>query len=187
MWEMDEKSIRERMQATLDAVRDEISTLRTGRATPSLVENILVDAYGGAQKMRVMELASITAPDPQSILITPWDKSVAHEIRKGIEAAKVNLTPVISGETIRINLPPLTQEDRENYVKILSQRLEQGRVALRQVRQDGMKDIKLKTENKELSEDEGAFREKKVQEITDEFMAKIEEMGKIKETELRTV
>lgn len=184
---MQEDQIRSWMQQALDVVREEIATLRTGRATPSLVENILVDAYGGAQKLRVMELATITAPDPQSLLITPWDKSVVGEIRKGIEAANVNLSPVISGDTIRINLSPLTQEDRESYVKILFQRLEQGKVAVRQVRQGGMKDIKLKTENKELSEDEGAFQKKKVQDITDEFMSKIEEVGKAKETELRSV
>lgn len=184
---MDEQDLRDRMQQAIDGVQEEIATLRTGRATPSLVENILVEAYGGAQKFRVMELASITAPDPASLLITSWDKSIVGEIRKGIEAANVNLTPVISGDTIRINLPPLTQEDRENYIKILHQRLEQGRVAVRQIRQDWMKDIKQKEENKELSEDECAFREKKVQEITDEFMGKIEEAGKAKETELRLV
>lgn len=184
---MDENSLRERMQAVLDNVREEISTLRTGRATPSLVENILVEAYGGAQKLRVMELASITAPDPTSLLVTPWDKSVVGEIRKGIEAANVNLTPVISGDTIRINLPPLTQEDRENYVKILSQRLEQGRVAVRQVRQDGMHAIRGKFEEKAMSEDEKDLAEKKLQDITDEFMGKIEEMGRTKESELRSV
>ncbi|MDO8452231.1 MAG: ribosome recycling factor [bacterium] len=184
---MDEQALKDRMQGVLENIREEISTLRTGRATPSLVENVLVDAYGGAEKMRVMELASITAPDPTSLLITPWDKSVVGEIRKGIESANVNLTPVISGETIRINLPPLTQEDRENYVKILSQRLEQGRVALRQTRQDGMHAIRGKFEEKAMGEDEKDLAEKKLQDLTDEFMKKLEEMGKAKETELRTV
>ena len=184
---MDEQILKDRMQGVLENLREEISTLRTGRATPSLVENVLVDAYGGAQKLRVMELASITAPDPTSLLITPWDKSVVREIRKGIEAANVNLTPVISGDTIRINLPPLTQEDRENYVKILSQRMEQGRVTLRQVRQDGMHAIRGKFEEKAMGEDEKDLAEKKLQELTDEFMRKLEEMGKAKETELRSV
>ena len=184
---MDEQALRDRMQSAIEAVREEIATLRTGRATPSLVENISVEAYGGAQRMRVMELASITAPDPQSILISPWDKSVIGEIRKGIEAANVNLNPVISGDTIRISLPPLTQEDRENYVKILSQRLEQGRVTIRQVRQDGMHAIRGKFEEKAMGEDEKDLAEKKLQDITDEFMSKLEEVGKAKENELRSV
>jgi ribosome recycling factor len=184
---MDEQALKDRMQSVIDSVREDISTLRTGRATPSLVENILVEAYGGAQKLRVMELASITAPDPQSLLITPWDKSVVGEIRKGIEAANVNLTPVVSGDTIRISLPPLTQEDREGYIKILYQRVEQGKVAIRQVRQDGMHAVRGKFEEKAMSEDEKDKAEKDLQVLTDEYMAKLDEVGKSKETELRSV
>lgn len=184
---MDEEALQNRMQQAVDVVKEEIATLRTGRAMPSLVENISVDAYGGAQRMRVVELASITAPDTQSLLITPWDKSVIGEIRKGIEAANVNLNPIVSGDTIRINLPPITQEDRENYIKILSQRLEQGRVAIRQIRQDGMHAIRGKFEEKAMSEDDKDLAEKKLQNETDKFIEKLEDIGKVKEAELRTV
>lgn len=184
---MDEIKIRSRMQTVLEMVQQGVGTIRTGRATPALVEGIVVDCYGSTQKLRVLELASITAPDSQTLLVSPWDKSIIGEIRAGIEKANIGLTPVIAGEVIRINLPPMTSEDRENYVRLLHQQLENGRIAVRQARQDAMKEIKRMFDDKNISEDEHILQEKKVQEITDEYVGKIDEMGKRKETELRTV
>lgn len=184
---MDEETTRQRMQSALDAVRRDAGTIRTGRATPHLVENIVVDAYGGQQKLKVMELATITVPDPQSILISPWDKSIIGEIKKGIEQANIGLTPVIAGEVIRINIPPLTSEDRENYIRILHQKLENGRVIVRQIRQEGMHQIREKFEKKEISEDEKILREKRLQEMTDEYIGKIGQVGEAKESELRSL
>lgn len=179
--------IRQRMQTALDAVRQDAGTIRTGRATPALVENVVVEAYGGAQRLRVMELATITAPDPQSIIISPWDKSIIGDIKKGIEQANIGLTPVLAGEVIRINIPALTTEDRENYIKLLHQKLENGKVIVRQIRQEGMHEIRDKFEKKEISEDEKVLQEKRLQEITDEYTGKIEEVGKGKERELRSL
>lgn len=179
------EEIRAKMQQVLEFVRQDIGTIRTGRATPSLVEDIAVEAYGGTSRLRVMELSTITAPDTQSLLITPWDKSVIGEIKKGIEKANVGLNPIITGEAIRISLPLLTSEDREKYVKLLHQKLENSRIAIRQARQDGMHYIKKGFEDKEISEDQKVLQEKKLQEMTDEHMVKIEEMGKAKETDLR--
>lgn len=184
---MEENDIRRRMQTVVDAVRQDVGAIRTGRATPALVEDIAVPAYGGQQKLRVQELATITASNTQSIIIDPWDKSIIGEIKKGIEQAKVGLVPVIAGEVIRINLPPLTQEDREGYLRMLRQKLEVGRVQVRQARQDAMQKIREAYEKKELSEDEKVLQEKRVQELTDEYIGKIEEIGKAKETELRSV
>ena len=181
---MDESSIRSKMQLTLDVVASDIGAIRTGRATPALVENIVCPAYGGTQRLRVMELATISVPDPTQIVINPWDKSIIGDIRKGIVEANIGLNPSIDGEIIRIVIPPMTTEDREKYVKLLSGKLENGKVAVRQVRGDEMHDIKNKFEAKEITEDNKFAFEKKLQEITDEFVAKIEEMGEKKKTEL---
>ncbi|KKR54686.1 MAG: Ribosome-recycling factor [Candidatus Woesebacteria bacterium GW2011_GWF1_40_24] len=181
---MDESSIRSKMQLTLDVVASDIGAIRTGRATPALVENIVCPAYGGTQRLRVMELATISVPDPTQIVINPWDKSIIGDIRKGIVEANIGLNPSIDGEIIRIVIPPMTTEDREKYVKLLSGKLENGKVAVRQVRGDEMHDIKNKFEAKEITEDDKFAFEKKLQEITDEFIRKIEEMGEKKKTEL---
>lgn len=184
---MDEGSVRSKMQSAADSLASDISGIRTGRATPALVENIIVPAYGGTQRLRVMEVASITSPDPTSIVINPWDKSIIGDIRKGILEANVGMNPSIDGEIIRIVMQPLTTEDREKYVKLLSQKLELGRVAVRQVRADEMHEIKKKFEEKTLTEDDKFASEKKLQDITDQFIAKIEEMGDKKKSELMQI
>ena len=181
---MDEASIKSKMQSALDIVTSDVGGIRTGRATPSLVENIVCPAYGGTQRLKVMELATITAPDPSQIIINPWDKSIIGDIRKGIAEANIGMNPSIDGEIIRITMPPLTTEDREKYVKLLSQKLETGKVTIRQVRADEMHEIKKKFEAKEMTEDEKFANEKKLQEVTDEFVGKIEEMGEKKKAEL---
>jgi ribosome recycling factor len=131
-----------------------------------------------------MEVASITSPDPTQIIISPWDKSIIGDIKKGILEANNGMNPNIDGEIIRIVVPPLTTEDREKYVKLLSQKLENGKVEIRQARADEMHEIKKKFEAKEVSEDEKFGQEKKLQELTDGFIKKIEEMGEKKKTEL---
>lgn len=181
---MDINIISSKFQKALDATANDIRGIRTGRAMPSLVENIMVPAYGGTQNMRVMEVASITAPDPTQIVISPWDKSIIGDIKKGIMAANIGLNPNIDGEIIRIVIPPLTTEDREKYVKLLSQKLETGKVMVRQVRADEMHDIKKSFEAKEITEDEQKDNEKKLQELTDSYIKKIEEMGEVKKAEL---
>lgn len=184
---MDEAALRQKMQNVLDLVRQDVGTIRTGRATPALVEDIVISAYGGQSKLRLQELATITAPDTQTLVISPWDQSIIGEIKKGIELANIGLTPVIAGEVIRINLPALTQEDRENYIRLLHQKLENGRVQVRQVRHEGMEAVKAAFEDKETSEDEKVLQEKRVQELTDEYIGQIERIGKAKEEELRSI
>src|SRR5258708_4741430 len=181
---MEEASVRTKMQSALDALISLISSIRTGRANPNLIQNFEVSVYGGAQKLRILELANVGAPDPQSIVIDPWDKSIIGEIKKGIEAANIGMNPVIDGEIIRISMPPMTTEDREKYVKLLSQKLEGGRVMIRKLRGDSMQEIKRNYEDKTITEDVRFGKEKKVQELTDEFVKKIEEAGEKKKKEL---
>lgn len=181
---MDEASVRARMQKVLDIVLGDIASLRTGRAMPSLVENIVCPAYGGTQKLKVQELGTITSPDPQTLVISPWDKSIIGDIRRGILEANVGLNPSIDGEIIRIILPPMTTEDREKYTRLLSQKLESGRIMVRQVRAEAMHDIKRAFEAKELSEDMQFDAEKKAQALTDEFIGKIDGAGEAKKAEL---
>lgn len=181
---MDEANVRKLMQEVLDLVISDIASIRTGRATPSIVSDLEIVAYGGQQKLRINELATITTQDNQTIVIDPWDKSIIGEIRQGIQKANVGLNPIIDGELIRINFPPMTTEDREKYVKLLGTKLENGKVMVRQVRGGAMKDIKTGFENKGMSEDEKFNEEKRLQDITDEFIGKIDEVGADKKKEL---
>lgn len=184
---MDTNLISSKMQKVVDSVVSDISGIRTGRATPSLIENVICPAYGGTQPLRVLELASITAPDTQTLVISPWDKSIIGDIRKGILEANIGMNPSIDGEVIRIVFPQLTTEDREKYVKLLSQKLENGKVMIRQIRADEMHDIKKGFEAKEITEDEKKDTEKKLQELTDLYIGKIETLGETKKKELLTI
>jgi len=181
---MNEQQVRQKMQSALNALITIIGTIRTGRATPGLIQNLEVQAYGGTQKLRILELASVTAPDPQTLVIDPWDKSIIGEIKKGIEAANIGMNPNIDGEIIRISIPPLTTEDREKFVKLLSGKLEETKVAVRQIRADAMHNIKKDFEEKKITEDEQFAFEKNLQNLTDEFVQKIEEIGNRKKQEL---
>jgi ribosome recycling factor len=184
---MDGADIRKRMSGAVDVLIHDMRSIRTGRASSAMVEDIDVPAYGGAQMLKVRELASINANDPQSLVIEPWDKSIIGDIKKGIEAANVGFNPNIDGEKIRIVVPPMTGEDRAKYVKLLHTKIENARIAVRQVRGDEMKNIKNKFEEKDISEDERVRFEKDLQGLTDEFTTKIDELGKKKEEELLQV
>lgn len=191
---MDQASIVTKMQKVVDSVVADISGIRTGKATSALVENIICPAYGGTQMLKVLELASITVPDPTMIVISPWDKSIIGDIRKGILEANMGMNPVISssgrsasggdGEVIRISFPPLTTEDREKYVKLLSGKLENGKVMIRSVRADEMHSVKKDFEEKKITEDERKDFENKIQELTDLYIGKIETAGEAKKKDL---
>lgn len=175
------------MQAVLDVIKKDAGSIRTGRAAPSLIEEIQVSVYGGTQKLKIVELATISAPDPQTLVLEPFDKSITDEIRNGILAANLGFNPSLDGEIIRISLPLLTGEDREKYVKLLSQKIENGRIAIRQIRGEAIRDIKHKFENRQISEDEKFRAEKNCQETTDKFIREIDEISKKKEQEIRQV
>jgi ribosome recycling factor len=175
------------MQKTLEHFRGELAAIRTGRAVPALVENIPVNAYGGTARMAVRELGTIAAMDAQTLTVQPWDQSVIGEIRQGILAANVGLTPVIDNTVIRISVPALTTERRQEYVKLLGQKTEEARVAVRNIRQDKMKEIRGAFDDKEISEDEKFRAEEELQKITDQFIDQIDELSGKKEQEIMTV
>ena len=177
----------QKMNKILDVLRTDLSTVRTGRAAPSLVENIVINAYGGTQRLRVMELATIGSSDPQTLVVTPFDNSITSEIQKGIAEANVGLNPVINGQLIRISIPKLSEERREELIHLMRQKLENGRIMVRQVRHETMSDIRKRQNDKSISEDEAGRHEKEVQKVTDELMAEIEGMGKKKEEELMQI
>jgi ribosome recycling factor len=139
--------------------------------------------YGGQQKLKV-RTSTISSPDHQTIIIDPWDKSIIGEIRQGILSANIGLNPSLDGQVIRISIQPMTTEDREKFVKLLSTKLESGRIAIRQVRGDIMHDLKKQFEDKEISEDEKFASEKRLQDITDDFIEKIEGIGEKKKEEI---
>lgn len=181
---MQEEKVKAKMQQVLELLSSDVASIRTGRATPALIQDLQVAVYTGAQKLKIQELATISVQDPQTLVIEPWDKSIIAEIRQGILAANVGLNPIIEGGILRITLPPLTTEDRESYIRLLNTKIENARIMIRQIRAEGMKDIKNSFEEKEITEDEKFNQEKRLQEITDEFIAKIDEIAKKKEQEL---
>lgn len=178
---------REHMKKALEVSRNDLTSIRSGRANPALVEHIVVSAYGGTQKMQLMEMATITTQDAKTILIAPYDPSQTQEIAKGIQEANTGLSPQVDGELIRVIIPPLSEERRLEYIKLAKAKLEAGRIMIRQVRQESMKDIKKEKEGGELGEDQEEIAEKKVQELTDEMIAEIDAMGARKEQELLQV
>jgi len=175
------------MQKSVDHFKTEIASIRTGRATPVLIENIVCSAYGGASKLTIKELGTITSMDAQTLVVQPWDPSVLGEIRQGILAANIGLTPVIDNNIIRISVPSLSAERRNEYVKLLHQKMEQAKVSIRNIRADKKKEIQDSFENKEVSEDEKFRAEEELQKITDEHIAKIDDLSSKKEQEITSI
>lgn len=175
------------MQRVLEVLKTDLSTVRAGKATPSLVENIVVAAYSGTQRLKVVELAQIHASDPQTIVITPYDGSIIGEIHKAILEGNVGLTPIIDGTIIRISIPPLSEERRQQLVGLVNQKLEGGKIQVRQVRHEAMNDVKKQFSNKAISEDDLIRLEKEIQRVTDETILEIETLGKKKEQELMAI
>lgn len=184
---MDLIDTQQKMAKALEIIQADLGTLRTGRATPALVENVIVSVYAGTQKLKVMELGTITTLDSRTLQIIPFDPSIIEEINKGILTANLGLTPIIDGELIRISIPSLSAERREEYIKLARQKLEMGRVMIRQLRHEGMEKLKKSLEEKTISEDEEKRGEKDLQTLTDSFIAEIEELGRRKEEELTQI
>jgi ribosome recycling factor len=172
---------RDRMKKAIEISHNDLASIRSGRATPALVENLVIPVYGGSQHLKLMELATITVSDAKTIVISPYDPSVIVELEKGIAAASTGLSPVVDGEVIRITIPPLSEERRQEYIKLARAKLESGRVMIRQIRHEAMKEFE---KLEELSEDEEAAGEKKVQELTNEMIAELDSIGEKKEAEL---
>jgi ribosome recycling factor len=175
----------EKMIKTEQVVLNEFAGVRTGKASASLVENVLVEVYGS--QMRVRELAGITAPEPRQLVIQPWDASLLQPIEKAIQKANLGLNPVVQGRLIRISFPELSEERRQEFVKITKKMAEDGRVALRHVRRDAMDLLKKHGHDSGVTEDEKKQAEKDLQKLTDEYVAKIDANAATKEKEIMTV
>jgi len=177
--------LRQKFEKVLDNIREDFDTVRVGRAKPSLIENVGVMAYGS--RMRLMELATISVPDPNMLVVTPYDRSILQSIEKAIADSEMQLSPVVSGDIIRIVIPALTQERRIDFVKLLKQKTESGKVMLRQARQDVKEKIDALKERKEVSEDDIYMLLEQLDKITGEYHEKIEEMSRAKEEEVMSV
>ena len=175
----------EKMAKTEEVITHEFSGIRTGKASPGLVENVQVDVYGSM--MRIRELAGITTPESRVIMIQPWDAGTVHAIEKAIQKANLGLNPSVDKKNIRIVLPELSTERRNEFVKIVRKLAEDGRVAVRHVRRDAMEHLKKVGKEGGVTEDEVKSAEKEIQKLTDQFIAKLDAHLAHKEKEIMTV
>ena len=179
------KEAKSKMDATLEAVRREFASVRTGKATPALLDTVRVEAYGS--KMPLNQVATVSTPEPALLVVQPFDRSLIKDIEHGIAAAGLGLNPANDGNIIRIPIPPLNQERRKEYVKLLHKLAEEGRVSVRHARQMARDDIKQRVKDHDLSEDEGHRQLDRVQELTDQFISRIDELLGHKEQEVMQV
>lgn len=175
---------KEKFEKVISVVGEDMDTIRVGGAKPSMVEHVEVEAYGPGQRLKLVEVATISAPDPTQIVIAPWDRNLIRAIEKGIMESNLNLTPNVSGEVIRIIIPPLTEERRQDFVKLLHQKLESGRVMLRGVRQEVKEEVEAQKGAAGISEDDIEGELLELQKLVDEYSGKLEAMAKAKEEEI---
>jgi len=169
----------------IEHLKNEIAALRTGRATPALVEDISVEAYG--VKTPLKGLASVSVSDPKTLLIEPWDKGVLKEIEKSIQLANIGINPVNEGVRLRLSIPSLTEESRRELIKILQQKLEQSRISLRSIRDKVRGEIIEAERQKQITEDDRYRSQEKLDELIEEYHFRIKEIGEQKEKEIMTI
>jgi ribosome recycling factor len=173
------------MGQTLDVLRRELGTIRTGRANPSVIEHVSVDYYGAPTPL--LQLATITSPDPRQLLVQPYDRSAIGGIEKALRASDLGFNPTNEGTLIRISIPPLTEERRRDLVKVVHKRVEEAKVAIRNVRRDVNDQLKKLRKDKELSEDEEKRVQEQLQKATDRYIRDAEAIGQAKETDMLEV
>ena len=174
-----------KMDRAVDAFRRDLTQLRTGRATPALVENIDVDYYGSMTPLK--QIASISAPDARAIMIQPWDSAAMREIEKSLQTSDMGFNPSNDGTTITVPIPPLTQERRQEMVKLLKGKMEDGKISVRNVRRDGLESLRKLEKEKSISQDDGRRAQDQLQKTTDGHTKLIDETGSAKEAEILQV
>jgi ribosome recycling factor len=179
------KEAESRMKGAVQALEEDLAGIRTGRASPALVEKLPVEYYG--TQTPLLQLASINVPEPRSLMIRPFDASTLKAIDRAIRTSDLGLTPNNDGKAIRLNLPPLTEERRRDLVKVVHNRVEEARVAVRNVRRDSIKDLREFEQEKLISEDDRDKGETEIQKITDRFIADVNGVGERKEKEILEV
>jgi len=172
----------DKMENSLKVLKGQFAGLRTGKASPALVDGVQVTYYGTPTRLR--DLANISTPEPRLIVISPYDPTALPEIEKAILAANLGVTPRNDGRVIRVPIPELNEERRKEIVKVAKRQSEEARIAVRNVRRDGNEEVKMLEEEKEISEDDRDRAIKKIQDITDEFVKKIDELVEKKEKEI---
>jgi ribosome recycling factor len=172
---------------TIQSLKEDLKSIRTGRVSPSLVENLVVETYDGQTKLRLLELATITTEGPQALLIVPFDPSVLSDIEKSVLKSPLGLTPSVQGSKIIIRIPSLNTEQREKYIKIVGEKVEEKKVTIRNHRDNARRIIKTAFEKKEMGEDEKYRLEKEIDSQTTKFMEEINNIKENKENEIREV
>jgi len=178
-------SIEEKMRTSIGVLKQELATIRTGHATPALIEHIKVE-YAGVPTP-LIQIASISAPGARLLIIQPWDKGSIHNIEKAILKSDLGLTPTSDGSVIRLNIPPLTEERRGELRKLVRKRVEERRIVIRNLRREAMDNLKGLEKNKDMSQDELKRALDQLQKLTDSFIADAEQIGQDKEAELMEV
>ena len=174
-----------KMDRAVHAFKRDLTQLRTGRATPALVENIDVDYYGSMTPLK--QIASISAPDARAIMIQPWDSAAMREIEKSLQTSDMGFNPSNDGTTITVPIPPLTQERRQEMVKLLKGKMEDGKISVRNVRRDGLESLRKLEKEKSISQDDGRRAQDQLQKTTDGHTKLIDETGSAKEAEILQV
>jgi ribosome recycling factor len=179
------KSAREKMEKAVEAVRNEFGTVRTGKASTSLLDHVRVEAYGSHVPLN--QVATVSAPEARLLLVQPWDRGMMGPVEKAIRTADLGLNPANDGKVIRVPIPPLTEERRREYVRVLHKMAEEGRIAVRHVRKEANDEIKHRQKDGELSEDEARREQDEVQKLTNQFVERLDELLKHKEAEIMEV
>ncbi|HZP84937.1 MAG TPA: ribosome recycling factor [Chthonomonadaceae bacterium] len=173
------KETEEKMKKSVEAARHEFTLIRTGRASPDILEHVKVDMYGTTLPLN--QVAAVTVPEPRQLLITPFDRNALAHIEKGIQKSDVNLTPNNDGASIRLNIPPLNEERRKELIKQLHQKAEMGRVAVRNNRHEAIKHLQAAKKAGEISENEEKRATDQVQKLVEKYIAEIDQLSKAKE------
>jgi ribosome recycling factor len=178
-------NIEQKMHRSVEALQKELAGIRTGRASPGLIEHLRVEYAGSSLPLN--QLAGITVPGPNLLVIQPWDRGSIGDIEKAIMTSDLGLNPNSDGRVIRVNIPPLTEERREELIKVVRRRIEEGKVAIRNLRREVIEELRTQEKNKEISQDEHKRTQGQLQKVTDSFIAEIDQVGQDKEKDIMEV
>lgn len=179
------QEVERKMGRSMDALQRELASLRTGRATPSLIENVAVDYYGSPTPLK--QLATITAPDARAILVQPWDRQSLRDIEKSLMRSELGFNPSNDGSVITVPIPPLNQERRQELVRLLKRKIEEGKVSIRNVRRDGLESLRKLERDKAISQDQNRRSQEQLQKTTDARIKDIDQVAAAKEAEIMQV
>ncbi len=177
--------VERKMNQSMEALDRELATLRTGRATPSLIENVSVDYYGSPTPLK--QIASISAPDARAIMVQPWDKQALRDIERSLMRSEMGFNPSNDGNIITVPIPPLNQERRQELVRLLKRKIEDGKVSVRNVRRDGLENLRKLERDKAISQDQNRRSQDQLQKTTDSFIKSIDQVSTAKEAEIMQV